>query len=284
MGEADSRNSEISAVDTVSKTVLITGATGVLGTSLLAHPSARANRLRGMSHRAVAATASASSVQWVRADLATGDGLDAALDGIEVIIHAATDSRDGWRVDVEGTDRLTDAAQRANVKHLVYVSIVGIDRIPFAYYQIKTYAEQLVHGNRVPYSIVRGTQFHDFIDTLARKMARFPIAFAPAGFRSQPIHVGEFAGALWDRVAAGPVGRARDVAGPEVLSMRRMVRSWLAAQHRRAIVIPIPLPGRLAAAMRDGEATAPAHAVGQLTWDAWLQQRYGGAPPSLSQR
>ncbi len=282
MGEVGS-HAESSAGETVSKTVLITGASGVLGTSLLAHPAARAHSLRGMSHRAVASTAPASTVQWVRADLATGDGLDSALHGVDVIIHAATDPRDGWRVDVEGTDRLTDAAQRANVKHLVYVSIVGIDRIPFAYYQIKTYAEQLVHGNRVPYSIVRGTQFHDFIDTLARKMARFPIAFAPAGFLSQPIHVDEFAGALWHRVEAGPVGRARDVAGPEVLSMRRMVRSWLVAQHRRAIVIPIPLPGRFAAAMRSGEATAPARAVGQLTWDAWLQQRYRGAPTSLSQ-
>lgn len=189
--------------------------------------------------------------------------------------RAASDPRgDTRRTDVDGTARLIAAAHRAGVVHLIYVSIVGIDRIPVAYYRHKLAAEAIVQGSAVPWTIVRGTQFHDLMDVLCGRMARFPVALVPAGFRSQPIHVAEFADAVWRCVADGPRGRSPDVAGPEILTFPEMVRSWMSAQGMHKPMLRLPIPGRAAAALRRGEGTAPAGAVGRVTWTAWLRERY----------
>jgi uncharacterized protein YbjT (DUF2867 family) len=220
-------------------------------------------------------------VRWMRGDIATGEGLAPALDGVDVVVHAASDPKgDTRRTDVEGTARLLAAAAAAGVRHLLYVSIVGVDRIPLAYYRHKHEAEQLVEQAPMPWTIVRGTQFHDFMDELFRGMTRFPVAIVPAGIVGQPIDVDEFADALWERVASGPAGRASDVAGPQVLSYREMLDRWMLAQRMHKVVIPLPLLGRVGAAMRRGEGASPRHPVGRVTWEAWLTRRYGPAAVS----
>ncbi|MBD0321075.1 MAG: epimerase, partial [Gemmatimonadetes bacterium] len=151
-------------------------------------------------------------------------------------------------------------------------------RIPFGYYRHKLAAEREVEAGRVPWTVVRGTQFHDFVDTMFAGMMKLPIGFVPKDFRSQPVHVDEFADALWACAAAGPGGHAPDVAGPEVLRFGGMVSAWKAARGSRKPVIHLPLPGAMAAALRRGDGTAPARAVGRVTWDEWLRSRYGGTP------
>jgi uncharacterized protein YbjT (DUF2867 family) len=255
--------------------VLITGASGLLGLSLLARPSAAGYHVRATSRRA---RAGASSVDWVLADLSTGQGLDAALSGVDTIIHAASDPRgDPQRVDVAGTELLLAAAHRAGAHHVVYVSIVGVDRVPYSYYRHKLHAEDVVRSGGVPWTILRGTQFHDLMDLRFRRFTRYPIGFLPKSWLGQPVHVDEFADALWRCVAEGPSRRAPDVAGPEVLRYGDMMRAWLAAQGRRKLVLNLPMTGRMAAAFRRGDATAPDRAVGRLTWSAWLKRRYGRA-------
>jgi uncharacterized protein YbjT (DUF2867 family) len=253
--------------------VLITGASGLLGRSLLARPAALAYRVRATSRRASTRT----DGEWVVADLATGAGLEAAVAGVDTIIHAASDPRgDARRTDVEGTELLLAAARDAGVRHIVYVSIVGIDCVPYPYYRVKLAAEDSIRSGSVPWTIVRGTQFHDFMDLLFRRMTRFPIGLVPKSWLGQPVHVDEFADSLWDCVAAGPSRRAPDVAGPEVLRYGDMVRVWLRAQGRRQLVLNLPLLGRTAAAFRGGGATEPRRAVGRLTWGEWLRPRYAG--------
>jgi uncharacterized protein YbjT (DUF2867 family) len=216
---------------------------------------------------------------WVRADLVTNVGLEAAMTGVDVVIHAASaPRRDTRRTDVGGTARLMDMARRVGVKHVIYVSIVGIDRIPFAYYRHKLAAEDVVRTGRVAWTIVRGTQFHDLMDALCRRATRFPVAIFPTDFQGQPIHVDDFADVLWTQVATGPVERAPDVAGPEVLTFGEMLRIWMDAQHLRKPVFQLPLPGRMAAALRAGRATSPDRAVGRITWRSWVSARYQGTP------
>jgi uncharacterized protein YbjT (DUF2867 family) len=263
-----------------SSTVLITGASGMLGRSLLARPAATGYRVRAMSHRAGAARPAAGrspGTEWVVADLATGDGVEAAVAGIDTIIHAASDPRgDARRTDVEGTERLLAAAEAGGVRHVVYVSIVGIDRVPYPYYRRKLETEDRIRSATVPWTILRGTQFHGFMDRLFRRFARYPVAFVPKSWLGQPVHVDEFADALWDCVVAGPGRRAPDVAGPEVLRYGDMMRAWLAAQRMRKPVLNLPIWGSMAAAFRSGGVTAPGRAVGRTTWRQWLAMRYGG--------
>ena len=122
------------------------------------------------------------------ADLITGTGLAAAVQDVDTIVHLASDSRNARAVDVEGTQRLVDEARAAAVKHLIYVSIVGIDRIPFAYYQCKLEAEQTIASCGVPFSILRATQFHSFVAFLLSEAARFPFVMPiPSGFYVQSV-------------------------------------------------------------------------------------------------
>ncbi len=239
---------------------------------MLDRPAAARYSVRAMSRRAHAA---ATGAEWVVADLTTGDGLEAATNGVDAIVHAASDPRrDAGRGDVAGTDRLLAAARTSGVRHIVFVSIVGIDRVPYPYYRHKLMTEDAVRSGTIPWTILRGTQFHDFMDAMFWRFTRFPVGVVPASWLGQPVHVDELADALWECVAAGPSRRAPDVAGPEVLRYGDMMRTWLRAQRRRMLVLNLPVPGRMAAAFRSGGATAPEHAVGRLRWSEWVNARY----------
>lgn len=255
--------------------VLLTGATGTLGSALLASGQHRHHRVRAAARR-VPAERPGDGVEWRGIDVLTGAGLDEALDGVDVVLHAASAPRgESERTEVEGTQRLLDAAIRARVRHFVYVSIVGVDRIPVAYYRHKLEAERRVAAGGIPWSIVRATQFHDLIDVWCGALAKLPVPLAMRDWKVQPVHVADFAETLWDTVDGAPQGRAPDFAGPEVLTWPEVVAAWRGATGRRPFAIGLPLPGELSRLMRAGAACAPQRALGRLTWSDWLARKYG---------
>jgi uncharacterized protein YbjT (DUF2867 family) len=265
--------------------VLITGASGQLGAQLLTRPARAHHQIRALTRRRVESTDAGTraddgaEVEWVRADLATGEGLDGAMRRVDVVVHAATaPGREAQATDVAGTGRLLRAAADAGVRHVVYVSIVGVDRVPIDYYRRKLAAEALVRAGPLPWSIVRGTQFHPFMAAMLRRLAFGAIGVAPAGFRCQPLDVAEFADALWSAVDDGPTRLVSDVGGPEVLTWAAMLRAWLAAQGRHPHVLALPVPGAAAAALRRGDGTAPARAAGRMSWERWLRAQAAGSP------
>ena len=265
-------------------TVVITGASGLLGGHLLRSPAASGHAIRALSRSGRTGEPSPHAT-WMRADLISGEGVDTALAGADVIVHAASaPAGDTRRTDVEGTRRLVRSAQRAGIRHVIYVSIVGVDRIGVAYYRHKLAAEAIVTGGGVPWTIVRGTQFHEFMDRLAGQMTRLPVALVPSGFRVQPMDPSEFAHALWSVVDRGPSNSVVEVAGPAVLTWEELVSRWMTARGMRKPMLRLPLPGRVAAALRRGDGTAPAHAVGTITWDSWLERRYGSLAESRVRR
>jgi uncharacterized protein YbjT (DUF2867 family) len=188
-------------------------------------------------------------------------------------VHLASDSRNAHAVDVEGTQHLTEVARAAGVKHIVYVSIVGIDRIPFAYYQCKLEAEQTVASCGVPFSILRATQFHSFVAFLFSEAARFPFVMPiPSGFFVQSVDVDEVAARLGRAIDDGPGGLLPDFGGPEVLPIEEAAAQWLL--HRPTgwvtAAVPIHLPGRTADALRAAYNTCPQGERGTQTWREWL--------------
>lgn len=258
--------------------VLVTGGSGVLGRSLLSRPAAKGFAVRTMSRGRPAELP--EGVEWVRADLGTGEGLDQAVAGVDVILHAASSARkDTRRIDVDGTRLLIEAAKRAGVRHLVFVSIVGIDRIPFPYYRLKVEVEGVVKAGGVPWTILRATQFHEFVEGMLWTMARLPIALVPKGWKNQPVHVDDVADRLWTIAAGEPGMRTLNIAGPRVLTFGEMARSWLAARGSRKPVLNLWLPTAWSAAFHRGELTLPSAAhPGGTTWEEWLERRYGGVP------
>jgi uncharacterized protein YbjT (DUF2867 family) len=174
--------------------------------------------------------------------------------------------------DLDAAVQLLLAARAAAVPHLVYVSIVGVDRVPYAYYRAKHRVEELVEEGDVPWTILRATQFHDFVARLLRVLSRGPVALALAGVDDQPVDVREVAARLAQLVDAGPSGRVDDLGGPQVLSTTELMRTYLAATGRRRPVWAVPVPGRLDGFRAGGHLT-PEHADGRLTFAEWIQSR-----------
>jgi uncharacterized protein YbjT (DUF2867 family) len=172
--------------------------------------------------------------------------------------------------DVDGTRRLLDLAADEGVGHVVFVSIVGVDRNPFPYYRRKLEAEAVVEASVVPSTIVRAAQFHDLLAMPLALAARLPVALVPKGFRFQPVDVGDVAGRMAELVAGRPSGRVRDFAGPEVRSIEDLAASWLRHHGRRRRVVGVPVPGRSAAAFRAGAQLAPDGDRGSVTFEQFL--------------
>jgi uncharacterized protein YbjT (DUF2867 family) len=207
-----------------------------------------------------------------RGDLASGFDLRQALAGSEVVVHAASDPRgDPWQVDVAGTRRLVEAVDRDRVRHLVYVSIVGVDRIPYGYYRAKFAAEQVLLASGLPVTLLRVTQFHDFVDFLLDTARRGPVLPVPMGWRVQPVDVGEVAQHVVDVVGRPPAGGVVEFGGPEDLTAADLARAWVAARAPGTHVVATPVPGKLGAAFRDGAAVPTGGERGRRTYGEHLQ-------------
>ncbi|MFI7358161.1 SDR family oxidoreductase [Streptomyces avidinii] len=240
-------------------TILVTGGTGTLGAPVVA-------RLRDAGHE-VRVLSRHSPEHPV--DLMDGSGLDAATAGAEVIVHCASNTRGGGRNDEVATRHLIDAARRAGtVTNIVYISIVGVDVVPFGYYRTKLKVEQLLERSGLGVTILRTTQFHDLVAQVVDMAAKLPLVPVPVpgGVRVQPIAVGEVADRLAELAVPTPAGRVTDMGGPEIRTLPELARTYLAATGRRRRVLPIPLAGKAYAAFRRGGNLAPSHAVGRGTF------------------
>jgi uncharacterized protein YbjT (DUF2867 family) len=258
-------------------TVLVTGGSGLLGRAVVAQLAAAGHDARILSR---AASGGPGPPERVVGDLATGAGLEVAVDGVAAIVHLASDPRHAHRVDVVGTRRLIEAAHRARAPHLVYVSIVGVDRIPWRYYGAKAVVEQDVAASGLPWTVLRATQFHEFALDLLGRLSRLPVVAAPRKWRFQPIDVSEVAARLVAAVDDGPGGCLPDLGGPDVLSVAELARRYLRAVGRRRPVVEVPVPGRLSAAWRDGAGIAPDGRSGGRTFDGFLDDRFGRVHPA----
>jgi uncharacterized protein YbjT (DUF2867 family) len=249
--------------------ILVTGGAGKLGRLVVKHLREAGFPVRGISRRASPGE-DWPGAEWKQADLVTGAGLAEAVQGMEVVVHLAAIGNS--MVDVEGTRRLLDAAREAGVSHVVFISIVGIDRVPWAGGKAKLASEDLIEHSGIPWSILRATQFHYGIDFLLHMLTRLPlVALVPTDLLLQPVAEEEVAGRLCEIVQAGPCGRLPDIGGPQVYSSGELARIWLKQRRMRRAIIPIFLPGKTASRLRQGGNTCPQQATGTVSWEAWLQ-------------
>jgi uncharacterized protein YbjT (DUF2867 family) len=154
------------------------------------------------------------------------------------------------------------------VNHFVGVSIVGIDDAPFDYYRKKVAQEAVIAEGLVPWSLLRATQFHDLVAMFANGKLGF--AFAPVGWKVQPVDVRDVAPVLVAAATSAPAGRLPDVAGPEVRRFWDLARAWRKARRRFRVTIPVPLPGAKGRFLRSGGLCNRDRAVGTITFDEWL--------------
>src|SRR5690348_16452814 len=214
--------------------VLVTGGTGTLGRLVVARLQGSGINVRILSRRP---RDPQRGIEVAVGDLDTGSGVEAAVAGVQVIVHCAGSQKND---DVK-TRTLLRAAKPAGVRHLVYISVVGADRVPvvsgidramFGYFASKLAAERIVADSSLPWTILRATQFHDLIFTVAQAMAKLPVAPVFAGFRFQPVDVNDVADRLVQLTLEEPAGLVPELGGPRVYTMSDLLRSYLHASHR----------------------------------------------------
>jgi uncharacterized protein YbjT (DUF2867 family) len=255
--------------------VLVTGGTGTLGRLVVPRLQAAGCDVRVLSRHS---HEGADGVEFVTGDLATGEGIDTAVAGTDVIVHCAGSAKG----DEDKAQRLVRAASRAGTPHLVYISVVGADRIPiasrldramFGYFGSKLVAERVVADSGLPWTTLRATQFHDLILTTVRPLAKLPVVPAPTRFSFQPIDAGDVADRLVELALGTPSGLVPDVAGPRVYEFAELVRTYLLTRGKRRPMLRLWIPGKAARAIRAGANLAPERAVGRRTWEDFLAER-----------
>ena len=257
--------------------ILVTGGTGTLGQHVVRRLRDVGNNVRVLSRRSHEAE---DGIQFMSGDLATGEGIEAAVDGIETIVHLAGSAKGD---EDKARNLVRAASSQTRLPHLVYISVVGADRIPvvsrvdramFGYFESKRAAERMVEDSGLPWTTLRATQFHDLLLTVARQLAKLPVAPVPAGFRIQPVEADEVAARLVELTLGEPAGMVPDMGGPRVYGAAELLRGYLrASKRRRRPIVPVWLPGKAARVFRDGGNLTPEQAVGHRTWEEFLADR-----------
>ena len=206
----------------------VIGGSGLIGRKVV-------SMLRSQGHEVIAASPSSG------VDSITGKGLAEALAGAQVVVDVsnAPSFEAGPVLDFfkTSTGNILSAAKTADVQHYVALSVVGTDRLPDSgYFRAKLVQERLIRSSGLPYSIVRATQFYEFIGAIAQSGADGDVIRVPdAAF--QPMAAADVSTAVADVAAGAPINGILDIAGPERLGMADFVRQHLAAAGDRRDVI-----------------------------------------------
>ncbi|HEX6489477.1 MAG TPA: SDR family oxidoreductase [Candidatus Dormibacteraeota bacterium] len=256
--------------------ILVTGGTGGLGRRVVPRLHGAGRRVRVLSRHP---KPTVEGVEYVAADLARDSGVAEAVAGAEIVLHLAGAA--GIDENEAQIRNLVRHAVEAGVRHLVNISVVGADRIPvvssvdramFGYFAGQLAVERAVIESGLPWTNLRATQFHDgFVLVMVQSMTKLPVVPVPAGFRFQPVAAEEVADRLVELTLGPPAGQVPDIAGPEILDAAYLVRSYVAAVGKRRLLVPMPLPGAAARAVRDGANLAPGRTVGKQSWENFLR-------------
>jgi uncharacterized protein YbjT (DUF2867 family) len=250
--------------------IAVVGGTGTVGSLAVAELARRGHQVRVLSR----SPGAVEDVLRHPVDLSTGAGLDAGLAGVQVVLDAAnaTRGRALREVLVGGTRRLLEAGARAGVQHHVLISIVGIESVPVGYYKVKLEQEEALAAARVPVTVLRATQFHQLVAGVMKASSRFGVL--PGGrIQLQPVDPAEVAVRLAEIIEGGPGEGRQELAGPEILPLGELARTWMAATGKRRPSIPIPPLSGTVRALQRGALTSSSASRGQLTFAEWLRRK-----------
>lgn len=243
------------------KTVVIGGG-GQIGARLV-------REIRALGHEAVAASPSTG------VDALTGEGLEGALEGAAVVIDVSNPpparGDDPTRFFTASTENLLRIGAAAGVRHHVVLSVVGADRLAAgAYFRAKLAQEEAVRARGVPHTIVRATQFFEFLPVIANAATvEGAVRLAPAGV--QPIAAEDVARALARLTLGPPAGGTVEIAGPEPFRLDELVRRYLAAREDERGVVTEPGARYFGVALEAGTLLPAAGAAhGPTRFDDWL--------------
>jgi uncharacterized protein YbjT (DUF2867 family) len=240
--------------------IAVIGGTGLIGSQVV-------KILKASGHQAVPYSRSTG------VDLLSGRGLPEALEGADVVVdvtNSPTFDDASLAFFQTTTDNLQAAATAAGVGHALLLSIVGADLVPgLVYYRAKVLQEDILKSGSTPYSIVRATQFFEFIES-ALSFSADENAVRLSTTLIQPIAAADVAQAVADVSSGMPLQDTRNVAGPEVFKLDELGRITLAAHDDRRTVITDDSAGIFAAASGDALIAKDGAVIATTAYREWL--------------
>jgi uncharacterized protein YbjT (DUF2867 family) len=250
--------------------IAVIGGTGLIGSQVV-------KILNASGHEAVPQSRSTG------VDLLTGRGLPEALNGAGVVLNLTKSPTfdDASPAFIQQTmDNLVSAASAVGTGHAVILSIVGVDQVPgLVYYRAKVLQENILKAGPVPYSIVRATQFFEFMDWVINETADENTVRLPATL-IQPIASADVAQAVADVSVDPPLRGTRSIAGPDVFALDELGRITLAARGDPRTVITDDSAGIYAAASGDALIAKDGAVIAKTTYREWLAGKFGGSGPA----
>src|SRR5215213_3265470 len=220
--------------------ILVTGGTGTLGRLVVRRLGDAGYKARVLSRRS---HKSGDGTEFMIGDLASGEGIEPAVDGVETIVHLA-------------------------------------DSAMFGYFASKLAAEKVIEDSGLPWTMLRATQFHEGMLTVAQQMVKLPVIPLPVGFCFQPVEADEVAARLVELTLGEPSGLVPDMGGPRVYGAAELLRGYLRATKQRRLIVPVWPPGKAAREFRAGANLAFEQAVGQRTWEEFLAENLSQRRPT----
>lgn len=219
----------------------VIGGTGLIGSQVV-------ENLNAAGHRAVPHSLSTG------VDVITGQGLEAAVAGADAVINltnSPTFDEASLAFFRTSMNNLLAASEKAGVAHFVILSIVGVDEVPdLDYYRAKVLQEDILKAGPIPYSIVRATQFMEFMDaTLSMTTDGDTVRLPPTPI--QPIAAADVSGIVAEVAAGGPLNDVIDIAGPDVYPLDELGRLTLTAKNDGRSVVTDDTAGMFAAVHGD---------------------------------
>ncbi|MEU0129807.1 NAD(P)H-binding protein [Streptomyces sp. NPDC006289] len=240
--------------------IAVLGGTGLIGSQVV-------QDLTAAGHDAVPHS------QSTGVDLVTGEGLSAALAGCGAVVNVTNSptfdeaSLDFFRTTM---DNLLTAAGEQGVGHVVVLSIVGVEQVPqLDYYRAKVLQEDLLKAGPVPYSIVRATQFFEFVDAVLAWTADEETVRLPAT-PIQPIAAADVAATVAEVAAGRPLQGTLDIAGADVFTLDELGRVTLAAHDDERTVVTDDTAGMFAAVRGDAIIAGPDARIAPTRYRDWL--------------
>jgi uncharacterized protein YbjT (DUF2867 family) len=252
------------AVDTwrIAMKIVVIGGSGLIGSKLV-------NTLRERGHDAVAASPS-TGVNSI-----TREGLAAAMDGTDIVVDVA--NAPSWEDQAvldffeTSTRNLLAAEAASGVRHHVALSIVGSERLPDSgYFRAKVAQENLIKASGIPYTLLRATQFFEFVEGIVQSFA-VGEEFCVSPALIQPIASDDVVAALAEVVLAAPVNGTVEVGGPEAMPIDELARRFLRATGDGRKVLP-DVHARYFGAVLNDQSLVPGKnpRLGAIRFEDWI--------------
>ena len=239
--------------------IAVIGGTGLIGSQVV-------NNLNAAGHQAVPHS------QSTGVDVLSGQGLDEAVAGADVVVNltnSPTFDEASPAFFQTSMDNLLAAAGKGGVGHFVILSIVGTDQVPeLDYYRAKALQENILAAGPIPYSIVRATQFMEFIDAVLSWTADGDTVRLPAT-PIQPIASKDVASAVAEVAAGAPLNGIRNIAGPEIFTLDELGRITLSHKGDNRTIVTDPTAGMFAVVKGDVLTDKDAH-LAPTRYADWL--------------